>query len=156
MHTGTTAIDAAARSRLLVVESYSVFLDLTDGGDTARSRTEIRFRCREQGVTTFADLDAAERADGEGAHFRDRQALRYVVPSRQHGAVQYGAERECRAIGCTELWCDLDLALGQEPEPACAIVAMAALESTGREVRIPADLELELAGRVLRVPRQWG
>ena len=58
MHTGTTAIDAAARSRLLVVESYSVFLDLTDGGDTARSRTEIRFRCREQGVTTFADLDA--------------------------------------------------------------------------------------------------
>ncbi len=35
-----------------------MFLDLTDGGDTARSRTEIRFRSREQGATTFADLDA--------------------------------------------------------------------------------------------------
>ena len=35
-----------------------MFLDLTDGGDTARSRTEIRFRCREQGAATFADLDA--------------------------------------------------------------------------------------------------
>ena len=35
-----------------------MFLDLTDGGDTAWSRTEIRFRCREDGATTFADLDA--------------------------------------------------------------------------------------------------
>jgi aminopeptidase N len=43
---------------LLAVESYSVFLDLTDGGDTVRSRTEIRFRCRERGATTFANLDA--------------------------------------------------------------------------------------------------
>jgi aminopeptidase N len=58
MLTGTTATEAAARSRLLAVESYSVFLDLTDGGDTARSRTELRFRCREDGAATFADLDA--------------------------------------------------------------------------------------------------
>ncbi|HEY2314223.1 MAG TPA: aminopeptidase N [Streptosporangiaceae bacterium] len=58
MHTGTSATEAAARSLLLAVESYSVFLDLTDGGDTARSRTEIRFRCREQGAATFAGLDA--------------------------------------------------------------------------------------------------
>ena len=41
-----------------MVESYSVFLDLTDGGDTARSRTEVRFRCRDQGAATFANLDA--------------------------------------------------------------------------------------------------
>jgi aminopeptidase N len=59
VHTGTSASEAAARSRLLAVESYSVFLDLTDGGDTARSRTEIRFRCSERGATTFADLDVA-------------------------------------------------------------------------------------------------
>ena len=59
MHTGTTATEAAARSQLLAIDSYSVFLDLTTGGDTAPSRTEIRFRCREQGVTTFADLDAS-------------------------------------------------------------------------------------------------
>jgi aminopeptidase N len=58
VHTGTTATEAAARSQLLAVDSYSVFLDLTGGGDTARSRTEIRFRCREQGAATFADLDA--------------------------------------------------------------------------------------------------
>jgi aminopeptidase N len=43
---------------LLEVESYSVFLDLTDDRDTARSRTEVRFRCREPGAMTFADLDA--------------------------------------------------------------------------------------------------
>ncbi len=58
MHTGTTATEAAARSQLLAIDSYSVFLDLTGGGDTARSRTEIRFGCREQDVPTFADLDA--------------------------------------------------------------------------------------------------
>jgi aminopeptidase N len=58
VHTGTTAAEAAARSRLLAVESYSVFLDLTDGGDAAWSRTEVRFRCREEGAATFANLDA--------------------------------------------------------------------------------------------------
>ena len=58
MRTGTTAAEAAARSRLLSVESYSIFLDLTEGGDTAWSRTEIRFRCREEGAATFANLDA--------------------------------------------------------------------------------------------------
>jgi len=38
---------------LLSVESYSVFLDLTDGGDTAWSRTEIKFRCRDEGAATL-------------------------------------------------------------------------------------------------------
>jgi aminopeptidase N len=56
--TGITEAEAAARSRLLTVESYSVFLDLTDSGNTARSRTEVKFRSREAGATTFADLDA--------------------------------------------------------------------------------------------------
>ncbi len=59
MATGITETEAAARSRLLAVESYSVFLDLTDSGDTARSRTEIKFACREvASAATFADLDA--------------------------------------------------------------------------------------------------
>jgi aminopeptidase N len=58
MGSGTTATEAAARSRLLSVESYAVFLDLTTGGNSARSRTEIQFSCREPGAATFADLDA--------------------------------------------------------------------------------------------------
>src|SRR5215471_10499688 len=58
MHTGTTADEAAARSRLITVDSYSVYLDLTHGGETAWSRIEIRFQSREDGATTFADLDA--------------------------------------------------------------------------------------------------
>lgn len=58
METGTTATESAARSRLISVESYAVFLDLTTGSDTARSRTEIQFSCREPGAVTFADLDA--------------------------------------------------------------------------------------------------
>jgi aminopeptidase N len=55
--TATTAAEAAARSRLITVESYAVFLDLTAPGDTAHSRTEIVFTCHELGATTFADLD---------------------------------------------------------------------------------------------------
>ena len=58
MATGLTQAQAARRASLLQVESYQVFLDLTGDGDGARSRTEIRFSCREQGAATFADLDA--------------------------------------------------------------------------------------------------
>ncbi len=57
MPTATTATEAAARSRLITVESYAVFLDLTTPGDTAHSRTEVVFRCHELGATAFADLD---------------------------------------------------------------------------------------------------
>lgn len=58
MATALTQAAAARRAALLQVESYQIFLDLTTGVDTARSRTEIRFSCREPGATTFADLDA--------------------------------------------------------------------------------------------------
>ena len=58
MATGLTRAAAARRAALLQVESYQIFLDLTTGVDTARSRTEIRFSCREPGATTFADIDA--------------------------------------------------------------------------------------------------
>ncbi len=60
MTTATTAAETAARSRLITVESYAVFLDLTGGGDTAHSRTEVTFTCREPGAATFADLDPVE------------------------------------------------------------------------------------------------
>ncbi|MGH3300094.1 MAG: aminopeptidase N [Streptosporangiaceae bacterium] len=57
MATATTATEAAARSRLITVDSYAIFLDLTAPGDTARSRTEVTFSCHEPGAATFADLD---------------------------------------------------------------------------------------------------
>ncbi len=52
-----SAAEAAARSRLIAVESYAVFLDLTGDGDTAHSRTEVTFTCTESAAATFADLD---------------------------------------------------------------------------------------------------
>jgi aminopeptidase N len=58
--TATTAAEAAARSRLITVESYAVFLDLTAAGDAAHSRTEVVFTCHELGATAFADLDPVE------------------------------------------------------------------------------------------------
>ena len=42
------------------VDSYEVFLDLTV--QPVRSRTETRFRCREPGAASFADLAAVQRA----------------------------------------------------------------------------------------------
>jgi aminopeptidase N len=52
-----TQAEAATRAALIDVESYDVFLDLA--ADPVRSRTEIRFRCREPGAATFADLATA-------------------------------------------------------------------------------------------------
>jgi aminopeptidase N len=70
--TPTTAAEAAARTRLITVESYAVFLDLT-GADTARSRTEITFTCHEPGAATFADLDpiALHTAELNGTPLRE-------------------------------------------------------------------------------------
>lgn len=52
--------EAAARSRLLTVDSYDVDLDLGNAADPAaagfRSRTTIRFSCSEAGTTTFLDF----------------------------------------------------------------------------------------------------
>ena len=53
-----TETEARIRAALVDVQSYDVFLDLTATGPV-RSRTEIRFGCREPGATTFADLTAA-------------------------------------------------------------------------------------------------
>jgi len=54
--TALTEGEAGDRARLIEVESYDVFLDLT--ADPVRSRSEVRFRCREPGAGTFADLTA--------------------------------------------------------------------------------------------------
>src|SRR3712207_1849682 len=58
-----TRDDAAARARLLAVDSYDVSFDLTDGAGhagehTFGSTTTVRFTCREPGADTFIDLVA--------------------------------------------------------------------------------------------------
>ncbi|MEX5717444.1 aminopeptidase N [Geodermatophilus maliterrae] len=60
-----TRDDAAARARLLAVDSYDLSLDLTDGTGrpgtgTFASTTTVRFTCREPGASSFIDL-VAER-----------------------------------------------------------------------------------------------
>ncbi len=55
-----TETEARIRAALVDVRAYDVFLDLTAGATgPVRSRTEIRFGCREPGAATFADLTAA-------------------------------------------------------------------------------------------------
>jgi aminopeptidase N len=57
--TALTETEARVRAALLDVWSYDVFLDLTAGpAGPARSRTEVRFGCREPGTATFAELTA--------------------------------------------------------------------------------------------------
>jgi len=58
-----TRTDAARRAALLDVRGYDVTLDLTDGGGkpgdvTFRSRTVVRFDCRQPGAETFIDVIA--------------------------------------------------------------------------------------------------
>ena len=75
--TGCTQAEAETRAALLDVESYEVFLDLADEGGPVRSRTEVRFRCREPGATTFADLraSAVHRVTCNGADLDPRVAV---------------------------------------------------------------------------------
>ncbi len=54
--TGCTKTEAESRRRLLEVDSYELFLDLATDAQTVRSRVEIRFHCRQEGASTFADL----------------------------------------------------------------------------------------------------
>ena len=51
-----TETEATARAALIDVASYDVFADLT--AEPVRTRTEIRFGCREPGAATFAELTA--------------------------------------------------------------------------------------------------
>jgi len=55
---GCTQAEAEARAALLEVESYAVLLDLAAEPGLVRSRAVIRFRCREPGAATFADVRA--------------------------------------------------------------------------------------------------
>src|SRR5580704_9386966 len=52
-----SASEALTRAALVDVESYELVLDLTAAPVTARS--EVRFRCRQPGSETFADLSVA-------------------------------------------------------------------------------------------------
>ncbi|WP_163509836.1 aminopeptidase N [Fodinicola acaciae] len=56
-----TRVEARERADLLAVDSYQVWLDLTDGAGnpgqrTFRTRTEVRFTARTSGASTFVDL----------------------------------------------------------------------------------------------------
>ncbi len=49
----------ADRSSLLEVDFYDLAVDLTGGPERFSSRAEVRFRCRQPGNATFADVEAA-------------------------------------------------------------------------------------------------
>ena len=52
--------EALERSEYLSVESYEIFLDITDKGDTFFARSTITFKCNKTGYNTFLDA-VAER-----------------------------------------------------------------------------------------------
>lgn len=52
-----TQEEAEVRAGLIEVESYDVSIDLTDP-EEVRSRSEIRFSCREAGSSSFAEISA--------------------------------------------------------------------------------------------------
>jgi aminopeptidase N len=53
-----TRAETAERARLLSVDSYDVYLDLTRGGEVFGSTSVIRFGCAEPGASSYADLIA--------------------------------------------------------------------------------------------------
>ena len=64
-----TQDEAEQRSRLLRIERYDAWIDLTDlpTGTTVRSRSTVTFECREPGAETFVDCAAdVERATLNG------------------------------------------------------------------------------------------
>ena len=50
-----TRDEAIERAALLAVRDYGIELDLTTGDETFRSRTRVRFECREPGRSTFIE-----------------------------------------------------------------------------------------------------
>jgi aminopeptidase N len=60
-----TRDEAQARARLIAVDSYDVTLDLTVGEVTFPSTTVAKFRCTEQGASTFIDIVADEILEAE-------------------------------------------------------------------------------------------
>lgn len=72
--------EAAGRTGILDIESYDLFLDLS--GAPARSRTEVRFRCRTPGAETFADvaMPVVRRAVLNGAALGPAVAGRLALP----------------------------------------------------------------------------
>ena len=59
MHvTDITRAETSERARLLTVDSYTVTLDLTGGGEVFGSTSVIRFSCAEPGAASYVDLVA--------------------------------------------------------------------------------------------------
>ena len=57
---GAESDDPKVRSSVLDVLSYDLLVDLTGAGEAFSSLAELRFRCRHEGVSVFADLQAVE------------------------------------------------------------------------------------------------
>jgi aminopeptidase N len=56
---GYTKEEAQARTALIDVDSYDIFLDLAGDPGSFRTQTEIRFRCHQPGAASFANLRAS-------------------------------------------------------------------------------------------------
>jgi aminopeptidase N len=64
-----SAVGDRGRTSILDIVSYDLAVDLTHGAERFWSRTEVRFRCRSAGASTYADLQAVSvrRAKLNGA-----------------------------------------------------------------------------------------
>jgi aminopeptidase N len=112
---GCTQAEAKTRAALLDVESYGVFLDLSADGGPFRSRTEIRFRCRQPGATTFADLHASavRRVTWNGADLDPRVS---VSGGRLH--LPWLAERNTLTVDAEFGWSPGGPGLSRFADPA--------------------------------------
>jgi aminopeptidase N len=127
--------DDLARSSILDISSYDLGLDLTYGPEKFWSRTEVRFRCRQAGAGTFADLDAVNirRAtlngtgldpagggrlelprlksenvlvvEAEFAYTTAAEGLHYVTDAADGSAFVYG---KCSGGGGSRIYCCFD------------------------------------------------
>jgi hypothetical protein len=82
---GTESDDPKVRSSVLDVLSFDLLVDLTGADEAFSSVTELRFRCRREGVGVFADLQAVEvrrvvsnGADVTSGHLKDAAVLRQL------------------------------------------------------------------------------
>ena len=54
--TALTYAEAQERARLIAVQEYQVDLDVSGGDEVFGSVSTVRFRCREPGAGSFAEL----------------------------------------------------------------------------------------------------
>ena len=73
--TEITRVETAERARLLSVDSYEVFLDLTRGGEVFGSTSVVKFGCAVPGASSYADAFLTDAA-------RDQDLARVVSEGR--------------------------------------------------------------------------